>query len=86
MNSVLGALLAALITLGTGATALLTGEVCVVVDGEEVCRSVTRVSDISQLQWIILGIGAGVGFLKDWQAITVRRQIDRITNTGDGGI
>jgi hypothetical protein len=30
--------------------------------------------------------GAGIAFLKDYQALTVRRTVNKISGTGDGGI
>ena len=73
MNTVIGALIAAIITGLTAALALLQGE------------GVTQLSDISTIQWIVLGIGVALAFFKDFQAITVRRLANRVTNTGDGG-
>ena len=85
MNSLIGALIAGIIAFITGGTALMMGEVCTVTDGVEVCRSIQSVSEISQVQWLILAGGAMLTFLKDWQAISVRRGINKVTKTGDGG-
>ena len=73
MNAILGALGAAILALGTAATALLTGP------------NVDSFADITQIQWAILGIGGVLVFIKDWQAISARRLINKVTGTGDGG-
>lgn len=73
MNTIIGAVIASLIALVTGAMALLQGE------------GVMQVSDISQVQWLILGGGALITFLKDYQAIATRSMINRVTKTNDGG-
>lgn len=73
MNQVIGALVASLIAVTTGAIALLS------------TAGVESVGDISQVQWIILLGGGLVTFLKDYQAITVRRLANKVTGTGDGG-
>lgn len=73
VNTIVGALVAALILFFTGMLALLQTE------GIEV------VSDIGQIAWIVLSIGALISFLKDYQAISARRLINKITGTGDGG-
>ncbi len=66
-----GALIAAVILFLTGMLALLTQE------------GVTEIGDISQLSWIVLGVGAFIGFGKDFQALTVRRALANITNSGN---
>lgn len=73
MNTVIGAVIAALIAFITGGIALMQGD------------NVTQISDISDLQWFILGGGALVTFLKDYQAIATRRMLNKVTKTGDGG-
>lgn len=73
MNTVLGALVAALIAIGTAAIALLTA------------TEVETFADISAIQWTVLLIGGTLTFLKDYQAISSRRLINRVTGTGDGG-
>ena len=85
MNTAIGALLAGLIAFVTGASALLAGEVCETIDGEQVCRSVQLLSDITPVQWMILSLGTAGGVLKDWHAIAVRRGINKVTNSNDGG-
>jgi len=73
MNALIGAAIAALIAIGTGAVALLTG------------TNVEAFADISPIQWTVLVIGGLLTFLKDWQAISARRVINKVTGTGDGG-
>lgn len=73
VNTILGALTAAVITGLTAALALLQGD------------GVNAITDISQLQWIVLSIGVALSFAKDFQAITFRRAANKITHTGDGG-
>jgi hypothetical protein len=73
MNTIIGALVATLIAILTAALALLSGE------------SVTSLGDISGLQWTILLIGGLITFGKDFQAISTRRLVNRVTGSGDGG-
>ena len=73
MNTILGALIATIIALLTASLALLSGE------------TVTSLSDISSLQWIILLVGGAITFFKDFQAISARRLVNKVTGTGDGG-
>lgn len=73
VNTLVGAIIATLITVATGSLALLQGE------------DVTAITDVSQLQWIILVIGGLIAFLKDYQAIRIRRMTNKITHSGDGG-
>lgn len=73
VNTITGALIAAVITGLTAALALLQGE------------GVTQLSDISQIQWVVLGIGVALAFFKDYQAISTRRLVNKVTGTGDGG-
>ena len=73
MNTVIGALIATIISLLTASLALLSGD------------GVTSLNDISQIQWIILSVGGAIIFFKDYQAITARRIINKVTNSGDGG-
>ena len=66
------AFIAALIGFLTAVLALLSQE------------GVTQISDISQLAWIVAGIGALISFLKDFQAVSTRRVISKLTGTGEG--
>ena len=73
VNTLVGALVAALILFFTGMLALLQTE------------GVQTISDIGQVAWIVLGVGSLISFLKDYQAISARRLINKITGSGDGG-
>ncbi len=73
MNTIVGAFIATVIAILTGALAMLSGD------------SITALSDISQLQWVILLIGGAITFFKDFQAISARRLVNKLTNSGDGG-
>jgi len=73
MNTIVGAAVATLIAVLTAALALLSG------------AGITTVGDISGLQWTILLIGGAITFAKDFQAITARRLVNKITGSGDGG-
>ena len=73
MNTIIGALIATLIAVATAALALLSG------------AGVTSLGDISGLQWTILLVGGAITFGKDFQAITARRLVNKITGSGDGG-
>ena len=74
MNTIIGALIATIIAMATAALALLSG------------ANVTSLGDISGLQWTILLIGGLITFGKDFQAISARRLVNKVTGTGDGGI
>jgi hypothetical protein len=74
VNTILGALIAAIIVGLTAALVLLTGP------------NVTSLADITGLQWVVLGIGVALAFFKDFQALTVRRLANKVTGSGDGGI
>jgi len=73
MNTIVGAFVAFVIAILTASLALLSGD------------NVTSLADISSLQWIILLIGGAITFGKDFQAISTRRLVNRVTGTGDGG-
>lgn len=73
MNTIIGAFIAALIAGLTAALALLNGP------------EVTQLSDITPLQWVIVLVGIAITFLKDYQAISTRRLVNKVTGTGDGG-
>ena len=69
-TTVLGAFLAALTLFGTALLALLTTE------------EITKVADITQVQWLVIGVGALISFAKDFQALTVRRALAKIPGVG----
>jgi len=73
MNTVVGALIAALISFGNALLALYMN------DPELTFAMIT------QAAWVGMIVGAVVQFLKDFQAISSRRLINKITGTGDGG-
>lgn len=73
MNTIIGAFVATLIAMATAALALLSG------------ANVDSLGDISGLQWTILFIGGLITFGKDFQAISTRRLVNRVTGSGDGG-
>ena len=73
MNTILGAFVATIIALLTAALALLSGP------------QITSVGDITTLQWVILAIGGAITFFKDFQAISARRLVNKVTGSGDGG-
>lgn len=73
MNTIIGAFVAMIIAVLTAALALLSGD------------TVTSLSDISGLQWTILFIGGLITFGKDFQAISTRRLVNKVTGSGDGG-
>ncbi len=73
MNTIIGALIATIIAMATAALALVSG------------AGITSLGDISGLQWTILLIGGLITFGKDFQAITARRLVNKVTGSGDGG-
>ncbi len=74
VNTIIGAVVAALIGFFTAFLALLQQE------------GIDAIGDISQEAWIVLIVGMVLMFLKDLQAIWTRRQINKLTKSGDGGI
>ena len=66
---IVGAVIAALIGFLTAVLALLMQD------------GVTQLSDISQLAWIVAGVGALLSFLKDFQAIWTRQKLASITGS-----
>ena len=74
VNTIGGAAVAALILLVTGYMALLQ------------TPQINGFSDVSEVQWTILIGGALTSFFKDYQALSTRRLINRVSGTGDGGI
>lgn len=73
MNTIVGAFIAMVIAMLTAALALLSGP------------EVTSLGDITGLQWVILIIGGLITFGKDFQAISARRLVNKVTGSGDGG-
>ena len=73
MNTIIGAFVATLIAMATAALALLSG------------ANVTSLGDITGLQWTILLVGGAITFGKDFQAISARRLVNKVTGSGDGG-
>ncbi len=73
LNTILGASVAALILFLTRMLALLQ------------TPGVESVGDIGQIAWVVLAVGALISFLKDFQSISTRRLINKVTGTGDGG-
>lgn len=74
MNTIVGALLAALIGFGNAILALYMND-----------PNLTF-GMITQAAWVGMVVGAIVQFLKDYQALTTRRLVNKVTGTGDGGI
>ena len=70
-ETVIGALIAALIGGMTAFLALISQE------------GVNGMADISEMAWVVLGIGATMAFLKDYQAITTRRALAAVTRSGN---
>lgn len=73
MNQLIGALVAALILFLSSMVTLFTNDPTLEFNG------------ISTAVWVSIGGGAAIAFLKDYQAITTRRLINKATNSGDGG-
>ena len=66
-----GAVIAALISFGNALLALFMN------DAE------LTFGAISQAAWVGMVVGAGVQFLKDYQALSTRRAIGKLTGNGD---
>jgi len=66
-ETILGALIAALILFLTGTLALLQ------------LPETSGIKDINMTAWVVLGIGASISFLKDYQALTTRRLLSNLT-------
>ena len=73
MNTITGALIAALIGFGNALLALF-------LNAPEFTFAM-----ITQAGWVGLIVGAGMQFLKDYQAISTRRLVNKVTGSGDGG-
>lgn len=73
MNVFIGALVAALILFMSSMVTLFTNDPTLEFD------------TISTAVWVSISGGAAIAFLKDYQAITTRRLINKATGSGDGG-
>ena len=74
MNTIIGAVIAALILFLSSMVTLFTNDPTLEFDG------------ISTAVWVSIGGGAAIAFLKDYQSLTARRFINKATKSGDGGI
>jgi hypothetical protein len=74
VNTLVGAFIAALILFGSSVVTLFTN------------NPDMTFADLSTATWVSLVGGAAVAFLKDYQALTTRRLVNKVTGTGDGGI
>ncbi|WP_455363608.1 hypothetical protein [[Eubacterium] cellulosolvens] len=72
-NTLVGALVAALILFISSIVTLFTND------------PTMTFQEIGQATWVSIVGGAAVAFLKDYQAITTRRLINKVTKAGDGG-
>ena len=72
-NTLVGALIAALILFGSSVVTLFTS------------NPELTFADLTTATWVSLVGGAAVAFFKDYQAISARRLVNRVTGTGDGG-
>jgi hypothetical protein len=73
MNTLIGALTAALILFLSSLVTLFTNDPSL------------EFERISTAVWVSIGGGAAIAFLKDYQSITARRFINKATRSGDGG-
>ena len=74
MNTIIGAIIAALILFLSSMVTLFTNDPTLEFDG------------ISTAVWVSIGGGAAIAFLKDYQSLTARRFINKATKSGDGGV
>lgn len=74
MNTIIGAVVAALILFISSIVTLFTND------------PTLTFADLSTAAWVSMVGGAAVAFLKDYQALTTRRLVNKITSSGDGGI
>ncbi len=74
MNTLIAALVAALILFGSSIVTLFTAD------------PTLTFADLTTATWVSIGGGAAIAFLKDYQAITTRRLVNKVTKSGDGGI
>jgi len=73
MNTILGALIAALILFGSSVVTLFTN------------NPDLTFAELATATWVSLVGGAAVAFLKDYQSISARRLVNKLTGSGDGG-
>jgi hypothetical protein len=73
MNTLIGAAIAALILFLSSIVTLFTASPELTFDM------------ISTATWVSVAGGSAVAFLKDYQAISSRRLINKVTKSGDGG-
>lgn len=73
MNTIIGALIAALILFGSSVVTLFTN------------NPELTFADLTTATWVSLVGGAAVAFLKDYQAIATRRLVNKVTKSNDGG-
>ena len=73
VNTLIGAVIAALILFTSSIVTLF-------VENPDLTFSA-----IKQSAWVSIVGGALVAFLKDYQAISTRRLVNKVTKTGDGG-
>ena len=74
MNTILGAMISALIPLIGSVSALFAA------------NQLLEFGDIPTAAWVVIGATGLMSFLKGTQSLTIRRAINKVTNTGDGGI
>lgn len=74
LNTLIGAGIAALILFGSSVVTLFTS------------NPELTFAQLTTATWVSLVGGAAIAFLKDYQAITTRRLVNRVTGSGDGGI
>lgn len=72
-NTLIGALVAALILFSSSMVTLFVENPDLTFDA------------IKQSTWVSVVGGAFIAFLKDYQAISTRRLVNKVTHTGDGG-
>ncbi|HUW45330.1 MAG TPA: hypothetical protein VMW50_05975 [Dehalococcoidia bacterium] len=73
LNTIIGALIAALVLFMSNITTLF-------MENPDLTFAV-----IKQSAWVSICGGAFVAFLKDYQAISTRRLVNKVTKNGDGG-
>ena len=74
VNTLTGAAIASAILFGSSVVTLFTS------------NPDLTFADLTTATWVSLVGGAAVAFFKDYQALTVRRTVNKISGTGDGGI